>query len=675
MSSQARLQEQIKNQKMVSGIKPRPVFCLIEDLYSNRMVAENACLGRFTHIGVTLEPGTEPDWLNAKLIDDEEWRIEWSKFYYGLDLAAAYAETKDRKFLTAWEKLVLSWIRQVPYNHDVSDVIGRRIQNWIYAWTRFASAPHFDGLTPGFELQILESLRQQIRHLRAHLNEARNHRTLELYALFVAALALPQIASHDLLKFAISELHANLLNDVREDGVHCEHSTHYHMLVLRSYVAAFENARRFGVNFPPAYDERLEKACEFAMHFHRPDGQIPALSDSDSGNYADLLAHAARLLNRPDFLYAATVGTQGVAPVRRNVSFLEGGYHIQRSGWGNRETPFRQERFLVFDCGALGDGGHGHYDLLNIEVSAGGQPLIVDPGRYTYAEQTPNLRHWFKGTAAHNTVCVDGKDQTAYYRGKPKGKLPEARFVERWSSPGFDMLCGVARSAEYEAVHTRRIFFLGDEYWIIHDRLRGAQPHRYDLRFHLAAAAWEKTSISICENQTRVCAPGMALVFDAGKVATIEPGWVAPLYGIKHPAPVVSVVSNGAASADFITLIAPTTSRDCLPKFSACLDRGDASDAISVEVSGLGPNGLVKDHLTWSSAIARHDVGPFQCRASAVWWRSAGGVHPSALVACNVQELRWKKDGKKEFLNASTPSQWLRWDEKDGIDSASGDCA
>src|ERR1043166_9558624 len=110
------------------------------------------------------------------------------------------------------------------------------------------------------------------------------------------------------------------------------------MMVLRSYLGARENVRRFGMTFSAEYDERLEKACEFAMHCHRPDGEIPALSDSDTGSYSDVLALAASLLGRPDFLYAATAGEQGEPPVRRYVSCSDGGYHIQRSGWGSKDT-------------------------------------------------------------------------------------------------------------------------------------------------------------------------------------------------------------------------------------------------------------------------------------------------------------------------------------------------
>src|SRR6185436_3417948 len=100
---------------------------------------------------------------------DREWRIEWSKFYYGLDLAFAFSRTGDYQFVRAWEKLVLSWIRQVPVNFDSSDVTGRRIQNWIYTWEFFSSSASFLGFGNGFEERILASLEEQVDYLRQHL--------------------------------------------------------------------------------------------------------------------------------------------------------------------------------------------------------------------------------------------------------------------------------------------------------------------------------------------------------------------------------------------------------------------------------------------------------------------------------------------------------------------------
>src|ERR1051325_757405 len=127
------------------------------------------------------------------------------------------------------------------------------------------------------------------------------------------------------------------------------------------------------MSLPAGSDERLSRACDFALHMRRPDGTIPALSDSDSGDYGELLDLAARRLERPEL----------ARPPEGHSSFIDGGYFVQRAG----------SLYLIFDCGPLGDGGHGHYDALSIEAWSGESPLVLDPGRFTYAEGEPNLRH------------------------------------------------------------------------------------------------------------------------------------------------------------------------------------------------------------------------------------------------------------------------------------------
>ncbi len=169
---------------MLTAVRPRPVLCVNEHEHRDRALADDVARGVFSFAGETRELGLEPDWLHAQLPDDEEWRIDWVKFYYGLDLADAFRATGDRRYLAAWERLVASFILQVPPDHDSSDVTARRILNWIYAWQRLPEAN-----LPG----LVESLREQACHVRDTLTAERNHRTLELYALLISALALPDL--------------------------------------------------------------------------------------------------------------------------------------------------------------------------------------------------------------------------------------------------------------------------------------------------------------------------------------------------------------------------------------------------------------------------------------------------------------------------------------------------
>jgi Heparinase II/III-like protein/Heparinase II/III N-terminus len=591
-----------------AGVRPRPVLCVTDHLRRDRAAADDACRGRFTELGTMVDLGLPPDWVGGPFPADEEWRIAWSKFYVGLDLAAAFRETGDRRYQRAWERLVSSWIEQVEIGVDPTDAVGRRILNWIYAWNAFADAPAFAGLGPGLGARMLESLRAQTAWLREHLTPARNHRTLELYALFLAAIALPAIDG-GLRDFALGELDRNLAADFRSDGVHVEGSTHYHLIAVRSLLGARANARRFGVALAAGFDRRLQRALDFALHCQRPDGRIPALSDADDGSYRELLALAADQFDRPDYRYAATRGAAGTPPRARGISFPAGGYHVQRSGWGEGGAGFEDERFLIFDCGPLGDGGHGHYDVLSVELAAGGRPLVLDPGRYTYHEGEPNLRRWFKGTAAHNTVCVDGLDQTTYRRRKPKGAVARHRFLGRARAPGLDVVRGAVDSPRYDARHERRILFVAGEYWVFEDRLSAARPHRYDQRWHLAPDADRRVELAGGRDAALALAPGLALVFAAGVDLALERGWYAPSYGIKHPAPVVSAVLEGTSDARFVTVAAPRAPGAPPPRLRVL-----AADGARVEivVEGADPAGAARDAISWPAD-----------RSAARWERSS----------------------------------------------------
>ena len=69
---------------------------------------------------------------------------------------------------------------------------------------------------------------------------------------------------------------------------------------------------------------------------------------------------------------------------------------------------------LVFDAGPLGYLGiaaHGHADALSFCLAIDDAWWLVDPGTYAY-HSAPEWRSYFRGTSAHNTIRVNGNDQS-----------------------------------------------------------------------------------------------------------------------------------------------------------------------------------------------------------------------------------------------------------------------
>lgn len=563
-------------------IAPQPVICVIDHLRRDLAVADAAQRGHFTHAGVDLDLGRRPDWIHSGLTDDVEWRIEWVKLYEGLDLAHAYAITGEIDYLTTWEDLVETFCDQVAVGADASDVSARRLQNWLYAWRRFADAPHYVGLRPGLARRLAQRIAADAEHLRLNLTPHRNHRTLELYALLIVGLSLP---GHDdgLARFALDELCENLLTDVWTDGVHRECSTDYHCIALRSYLGAIANARAADLELPHGYLDRVSLALDFALHIQRPDGLTPSFSDGDTADFRELLALGAELFDRADLRWAATCGASGRPPTCSDATFPVGGYLTARSGWGAGSTAYGDECFMLMDAGPIGDGGHGHYDQLSIELFAGGRSLVVDPGRYTYADN--QWRHWFKGSKAHNTVTIDGLDQTPYRRGAPKKTASQARILRRTSRHDFDAIEAEVTSPLHEVVHLRHTLFPQREYWVVHDHMEGNIDHSYEARWHLPAEADGRVDIVHASHQTTVRTPGGSLVFPASLAIDIESGWVSSSYGIKEPAPVVVARAHGK-EADLVTVLSPGLATVSIEDQSAhgCLrcqvSRGSTTDLI-----------------------------------------------------------------------------------------------
>ena len=563
-------------------VSPHPVICVIDHLHRDVDIADAASRGRFIHAGVELELGRTPDWIDGGLADDDEWRIEWVKLYEGLDLAHAYTITGEADYLTTWEDLVEAFCDQVGVGHDSCDVTARRLQNWLYAWQRFADAVHFTGLRPGLAERLTQRIAADAAHLRAHLTAQRNHRTLELYALLIVGLSLPDELD-ELARFALDELSRNLLTDVWSDGVHRECSTDYHCIALRSYLGAIANARAAGLELSGGFIGRVSLALDFALHIQRPDGMTPSFSDGDTGDFGELLAFGAELLGRDDLRWVATRGNEGVPPARRDVTFPVGGYITARSGWGAGSRAYGDERFMLMDAGPIGDGGHGHYDQLSIELYAQGRSLVVDPGRYTYAHGP--MRQWFKGSKGHNTVTVDGLDQTPYRHAAPKQATSQAHVLRRRSLHDFDAVEAEVRSPQHEVVHTRRVLFPHRDYWVVHDHLLGDTDHCYEARWHLPAEANGRVTVVRGTDQTTVRTPAGVLVVPASLTVELEPGWVSPSYGVKEPAPVIVVRAHGI-EADIVTVLCPGDSDVALDDQTArgalrCIvTRGDTGDLI-----------------------------------------------------------------------------------------------
>jgi hypothetical protein len=221
-------------------------------------------------------------------------------------------------------------------------------------------------------------------------------------------------------------------------------------------------------------------------------------------------------------------------------AFPEGGYFVVGCELGS-EAEIR----AVVDAGPLGYRAamHAHADALSFTLSAGGREFLVDPGGCS-SYGHPAWRQYFRGTAAHNTVRVDGVDQSE--PGGPSRWLHKARAAcSLWlSSASKDTFegwhDGYMRLAD--PVKHRRLVELDKKArrLVIEDRLEMEEDHEIELFFHCA----EGCNVTLVEGGVALDsvlkillpnAENSAVQLYRGSLAPIA-GWIAGAGESRRPA-------------------------------------------------------------------------------------------------------------------------------------------
>jgi hypothetical protein len=405
-----------------------------------------------------------------------------------------------------------------------------------------------EALPAEFERALLGALLTHGRYIRANLELAlvtTNHYLADLCGLAVLGLALPGAEPDRWRRFALRELAREVAFQVYPDGADFEASTSYHRLAVELFDLPARLAQHTGAPVPPILTEQLPLMRAFSAAVTRPDGTLPLIGDSDDGHL--LPSSPALPLSTPT-----------------STPFPHAGIYVMRHA----------DRYLICDCGPngqRGNGGHAHNDTLSFELYAG-RPWIVDPGTYTYTGDL-DAYNWFRSTAAHNTLVVDGEEQACFDPHEPFLLAPDAQpIVRRWeSTPDYDLLdaehTGYHRLPD-PVTHRRQILFDKQSgLWLVRDIVR------LDWYFHFAP-------LSVTTNETKPSAvratasDGASLLlvplecsamsFSASRHApagfgnpaasggfgnppragcellhlTIEEGWVSYRYGSRERAPV-----------------------------------------------------------------------------------------------------------------------------------------
>jgi Heparinase II/III-like protein/Heparinase II/III N-terminus len=537
------------------------------------------------------------DPLDAASVGDSKVVWELSRHQWLITLGVAYQLAGDEKYPRAGVEYLRQWLRDNPagtgINWASSLEAALRIISW--SWTLFLFRGS-QALSPELFVRMLEGVSLHAGRIEKYLSyyfAPNTHLTGEALGLFYAGVLFPEL--HGAQRWR--ELGAQILieeceRQILSDGVYFEQSVCYQRYTSEIYLHFLILAERSSVAVPRAVAERVQRLFDVLVSLRRPDGTLPDIGDADGGWLLPLtqrcggdgrgvLATAAAFFGRSDYACAAagsapetlwllgpaqykcTRAIQAPPPASRSRSFAEGGYVVMRSGWT------RDAHQMIFDVGPLSSpkSGHGHADLLSIQCSAFGEPYLVDAGTYCYTSE-PRWREFFRGTAAHSTVTVDGEDQAVSIGPFHWNNYPAAR-LRRWSS-GEDYDFADAEHRAYARLadpvtHRRRVIFVQRRYWLVVDDLSGSAEHRLDFRFQFAPIAIEIEADrwirarghegSGCLLRSFASAP-IQMELIEGATEPIQ-GWISPEYGRRVAAPVLLYSVQLKLPFRMITLLLP----------------------------------------------------------------------------------------------------------------------
>jgi len=244
-------------------------------------------------------------------------------------------------------------------------------------------------------------------------------------------------------------------------------------------------------------------------------GGLPNYGDTDDGYVLDLgathseakylLAAGAILFKRPDFKMQAgefpepvfwLLGPESIEKYKQlqvsnddrlvSQAFSDSGFYLLQCGHQNTMS-------ILFDCGTLGYksiAAHGHADALSFTLRIDAEDILVDPGTYDYFTY-PDYRQYFRKTRAHNTIEIDGKDQSEILGSFMWGERAKCKCLKWQPGPGGQ---GGLISAEHDGykklsdplIHRRTLNLDATTCKLtIKDEISAEALHRVDIYFHL----------------------------------------------------------------------------------------------------------------------------------------------------------------------------------------------
>jgi uncharacterized heparinase superfamily protein len=261
-------------------------------------------------------------------------------------------------------------------------------------------------------------LQTQVLNKQLEFHILGNHLLANGKALVFAGTFLDGDEAAKCLKRGLQILDREIPEQFLPDGGHFELSPMYQAIVLGDICDLLHLADCSGLGDLkeriPGWREVVNRGLAWLATMSHPDGRIAFFNDAAFGIAPDpeaINAYAASLCCKAE--QAPPGSPRGALKVSLR--------RLEDSGYCRVDMP--DGGVALLDVACIGPDylpGHGHADTLSFELSLFGQRVFVNSGTSQYGEDLERQRQ--RGTAAHNTVEVDGENSSDVWSGFRVGR-------------------------------------------------------------------------------------------------------------------------------------------------------------------------------------------------------------------------------------------------------------
>jgi hypothetical protein len=553
---------------------PDPTFCA-ESAKGTQFAAEvigiaNRILhGHLPSLGFEVETGSSVAWrrdyqrgietglsyfrripyLDVARAGDHKLIWEMSRHQHLVVVAQAFLLTGEDRFREYVFGQLNHWWEENPFQRGINWAsaleVAFRALSWIWIY-------HFLGATmsAAFRERFLRELTRHGYHLQYNLSiyfSPNTHVLGEAVALHAIGALFPSLrrAAH-WRSVGRAVVLKELDRQIQPDGSHFEHSTYYHVYAVDLFVL---HHRIEPMPAPAA--GRLHDMAAFLAAVTGPSGLLPFFGDDDGGRLFHPFGPRKRFGR-------ATLATCSALLGRRYGSYTQDDLLEQALWWMGphvldtrlpaagrpASNLFRNSGLATMSCGSThvivdagpfgwANAGHSHSDSLSLVITHGDTEILIDPGTYTYVGDVRE-RDGFRGSAAHNTIRIDGLDQA-----DPAGPFrwlnkPTVEVSEWRSDATRDYLHAIC---SYRGLrHRRQVWFTKPDLLVVLDTLEGEGEHDVEQFWHVG-----EPITTLGPNRWRIGKSAELAVSGTGSVCD---GWRSEVLGSKRPAQGIRVAGR-----------------------------------------------------------------------------------------------------------------------------------